>query len=81
MAKYAIDQIWKQTLENSAVCQLSKKARHKYGKFPPRNLELRPWHTVSIDFIGPFTIKTKSDEGTVWRLEIKALTMIDPSTG
>ena len=44
------------------LCQLAKRTKDKYGKLPPRDLELRPWHTVCVDCIGPFTIKTK-DQG------------------
>ena len=44
------------------LCQLAKRTKGKSGKLPPKDLELRPWHTVCIDCIGPFTIKTKNQK-------------------
>ena len=44
------------------LCQLAKCTKDKYGKLPPKDLELRPWHTVCVNCIGPLTIKTKSSK-------------------
>ena len=63
------------------LCQLAKRTKSKYGKLPQRDLEMRPWHTVCVDCIGPFTIKTKDDEGNIHKQTVRALTIIDPATG
>ena len=63
------------------LCQLAKRTKNKYGKLPQRDLEMRPWHTVCVDCIGPFTIKTKDDKGKIHKRTVRALTIIDPATG
>ena len=65
-----------------SICQLAKRTKGKYGKLPQRDIELRPWHTVCVDCIGPFTIKCKIPESkkTITKT-IRALTAIDPATG
>ena len=62
------------------LCQLAKRTKSKYGKLPPRDLDLRPWHTVCVDCIGPFTILTKDEEGKILKRTIRAITMVDPAT-
>ena len=42
------------------VCQLSKRLMQNYGKLPPKEDGLKPWHTVCVDCMGPFTIKVKT---------------------
>ena len=62
------------------LCQLAKRTKGKYGKLPPKDLELRPWHTVCVDCIGPFTIKTKNPKTKEIRNRtVRALTIIDPA--
>ena len=63
------------------LCQLAKRTKTKYGKLPQRDLEMRPWHTVCVDCIGPFTIKTKYDKGNIHKQTVRASTIIDPTTG
>ena len=46
-------------VKHCKMCQLSKRLRSKYGKLPPKDVDLRPWNTVCIDCIGPLTIKSK----------------------
>ena len=58
-------------------CQKGKRRKRKYGKLPPKIAETVPWNTVSVDLIGPYTIKGK--DGTI--LDFMCLTMIDPATG
>jgi len=57
-------------------CQTSKKQRKKYGHTPPKEAETTPWKRVNVDIIGPYTVRTPSEQRTLW-----ALTMIDPVTG
>ena len=42
---------------------------------------MRPWHTVCIDCISPFTIKVKDSKQKTHKRTICAFTMIDPATG
>ena len=58
-------------------CQKGKRRKRQYGKLPPKLAETVPWRTVSVDLIGPYTIKSK--DGTI--LDFMCLTMIDPATG
>ena len=46
-------------VKSCKLCQLSKRLRSKYGKLPPKDVDLRPWNTVCIDCIGPLSIKQK----------------------
>ena len=68
------------------MCQLSKRLRSKYGKLPPKDVDLRPWNTVCIDCIGPLTVKSKKKGKHGKKTKaiekiIRALTMIDPAAG
>ena len=59
------------------LCQLNKKVRRNYGKLPPKEAETsEPWDRVNVDMIGPFAVKTPTQ-----KLELRAFTMIDPTTG
>ncbi|MCP4744856.1 MAG: transposase family protein, partial [Desulfobacteraceae bacterium] len=60
-----------------AICQKGKQRKRKYGKLPVKLVEVVPWRGVSVDLIGPYTLKAK--DGTV--LDFMCLTMIDPATG
>jgi len=57
-------------------CQLNKRVRKKYGELPEKVAE-KPiaWNRVDVDLIGPLTIKTPRG-----KLQLRALTMIDPAT-
>ena len=44
-------------VKSCKLCQLSKRLRSKYGKLPPKDVDLRPWNIVCIDCIGPLSIK------------------------
>ena len=57
------------------TCQLFKKQTKKYGKLPPKEAETKPWETVCIDQIGPYTVNTPKGPRT-----LRAMTMIDPAT-
>ena len=58
-------------------CQKCKGASKKYGKVPEKLAVLRPWRTLCVDLIGPYTLKGK--DGSV--IDFMCLTMIDPATG
>ena len=69
------------------MCQLSKRLRTKYGKLPPKDVHLKPWHTLCLDCIGPLTVKVKKKNNSRKKkakkkeITIQALTMINPATG
>ena len=58
-------------------CQKGKRKTCKYGHLPPKVAETIPWNAVSVDLVGPYTVKGK--DGTV--LDFMCLTMVDPATG
>ena len=58
-------------------CQKGKRRKRKYGKIPPKIAQTIPWNAVSVDLIGPYTIKSK--DGAI--LDFMCLTMNDPATG
>jgi hypothetical protein len=57
-------------------CQLSKKARSKYGHLQTKEAESDPWTQVHIDLVGPWPVQTQSE-----KKYLTALTCIDPATG
>ena len=73
------------------VCRsLKKHASKKYGKLPPKQPELIPWHALCVDLMGSYTFgkpkKVKNKEGKYELdysecIELQCLTMIDPATG
>jgi len=60
-------------------CQMAKKSMIKYGKLPPKDAEIDPWHSVQVDCIGPYTVYQKNGNKRK-KLQLRALTMIDPVT-
>ena len=59
------------------VCRsLKRHNKRKYGKLPPREPDLIPWHTLCIDLIGPYKFGQGKEE-----ISLHCLTMIDPATG
>jgi hypothetical protein len=63
-------------VKNCKKCQVNKKRQKQYGKLPPKQVITKPWHTLCVDLIGPYTIKGK--DGT--EIDFMCLTMIDPAT-
>ena len=63
-------------VKNCKKCQVNKKRQKQYGKLPPKQVITKPWHTLCVDLIGPYTIKGK--DGT--EIDYMCLTMIDPAT-
>ena len=57
-------------------CQRGKKRKVLYRHLPPKTAEVKPWNSVCVDLIGPYTLKGK--DGTV--MDFMCLTMIDPAT-
>ena len=60
------------------VCKSLKANHKKYGKLPPKQPELIPWHTLCIDLIGPYPF---GDEKKGAAVTLHCMTMIDPATG
>ena len=58
-------------------CQKNKHTKKQYGKLPEKLCETKPWHTLCVDLMGPYTIKGKNKS----ELYFMCLTMIDPATG
>jgi hypothetical protein len=57
-------------------CQLSKKARIKYGHLQTKEAESNPWTQVHIDLVGPWPVQTPSG-----KKYLSVLTCIDPAIG
>ena len=57
-------------------CQVNKRRKHKYGKLPTKLVVTKPWDTLCVDLIGPYTLKGK--DGTI--IDFMCVTMIDPAT-
>ena len=58
------------------ACQTNKSQRKAYGHLPAKTADDKPWQTICVDLIGPYTIDTPS--GTH---RLHAMTMLDPATG
>jgi hypothetical protein len=63
-------------VKNCKKCQVNTRRQKQYGKLPPKQVITKPWHTLCVDLIGPYTIKGK--DGTV--IDFMCLTLIDPAT-
>ena len=68
------------------ACQQFKKRKTLYGHLPPKNIaELKPWHTVHVELIGPYSkhIRQQQSGGNViWKnASLTCTAMIDPATG
>ena len=50
--------------------------QQKYCKLPTKLAVSKPWETLCVDLIGPYTLKGK--DGTV--IDFMCVTMIDPAT-
>jgi Integrase zinc binding domain len=58
------------------ICQLTKRAKKKYGQLPAKEAEATPWERLCVNMIGPYNIKRKGKKAlTLW-----CVTMIDPAT-
>jgi hypothetical protein len=76
----------KKFAKHCKICQRFKRKNKRYGKLPPKEIEqMTPWHTVHIDLIGPYNIKTKQHapggEINDVELQLTCMTFIDPATG
>ena len=49
--------------------------KKKYGHLPIKDVEAHPWHTLCVDLIGPYTVRTKRGTQT-----LHAMTLFDPAT-
>lgn len=67
-------------------CQKYKTRKRKYGQLPPKNVgDLKPWNTVHVDLIGPYSLLAQQEQpdGSQKQKEFQltCMTMIDPDTG
>ena len=67
----------KQFVKKCKACQRFKKQKKKYGKLPPKDVELTPWDTVCIDLIGSYTVTDQKGHDRI----LNAMTFVDPATG
>ena len=63
---------------NCDTRQCTKRSNIKYGKFSAREAEQTKWKKLCVDIIGPYVTIMK---GHKEKLNIKAVTMIDPVPG
>jgi hypothetical protein len=76
----------KQHAKRCKSCQKFKRRAARYGHVPPMNIaQLKPWDTVHIDLIGPYTktVKQHQPGNNIKEVDLflTCMTMIDPSTG
>jgi hypothetical protein len=57
-------------------CQINKRWNLKYGHLPTKTIISNPWECLSVNLIGPYTLKGKDN----LQIDFMALTMIDPSS-
>eukprot|EP00956_Cyclotella_meneghiniana_P011825 scaffold16629_cov44-Cyclotella_meneghiniana.AAC.2 len=67
--------VW-EYVKNCKKCRVNKRRQKKYGKLPSKQVVTKPWHTLCVDLIGPYTVEGK--DGT--EVDFMCLTMIDPAT-
>ncbi len=67
----------KQFVKKFKACQRFKKQKKKYGKLPPKDVELTPWDIVCIDLIGPCTVTDQKGHDRI----LNAMPFVDPATG
>ena len=70
-------EIVQQVCKKCPTCQKCKISHTKYGLLPEKEAEAEPWERLSVDLIGPYTIKRNQKEP----LRLWCVTMIDPATG
>jgi hypothetical protein len=58
------------------TCQVNKKRTRKYGHLPPKIVISTPCEALSVDLVGPYTLKGKDGLS----IDFMALTMIDPAS-
>ena len=63
-------------VKNCKKCQVNKKRQKQYGKLPTKQVITKPWQTLCVDLICPYTIKGKDKS----EIDFMCLTMIDPAT-
>jgi hypothetical protein len=76
----------KQFAEACQQCQRFKKRKARYGLLPPKEIgELKPWHTVHVDLIGPYIVTAKQQQPAnkivSTKLKLTCMTFINPATG
>jgi len=76
----------KQYAKACQQCQKFKRRKTRYGHLPPKEIgDLKPWQTVHVDLIGPYTVTAKQyqpgNKIVVTELKLTCMTFIDPATG
>ena len=56
-------------------CQVNERRQQKYGKLPTKLVVSKPWETLCMDLIGPYTLKGKDST----EIDFMCVTMIDPA--
>ncbi|KAE8912425.1 hypothetical protein PF005_g15379 [Phytophthora fragariae] len=56
-------------VDNCIVCLKAKHPTTRFGKLPPKSVEVRPWFEIAVDSIDPYGKK-----------RVSALTIIDIAT-
>jgi hypothetical protein len=57
-------------------CQIAK-TRKQYGHLPIKEANIKPWHTICVDQIGPYSVTAANGK----TYELNAMTIVDPATG
>ena len=61
-------------VKNCKKCQVNKRRQKQYGKLPTKQVITKPWHTLCVDLIRPYTIKGKDKS----EIDFMCLTMVVP---
>ncbi len=67
----------KQIVKQCKTCQRFKKQKKKYGKVPPKDVDLIPFDTMRIDIIGPYPVTDQKGNDRI----LDAMSFVDPTTG
>jgi hypothetical protein len=59
--------------KSCSSCQINKRWSQKYGHLLPKTVYTIPWECLSVDLIGPYTLKCKDNP----QRDFMALTMIN----
>ncbi len=63
-------------IKSCRSCQINKTHSKKYGHVEPELVIMTPWRALSVDLIGPYSLKGKDCSS----IDFICLTMIDPAT-
>ena len=66
----------RQFMKQYPTCQKFKFKKKKYRKIHLKNVELIPWDTVYIDWVGPYTVTDQKGNGII----LNAMAFVDSAT-